>query len=140
MKKVQIINSEKISQADQLKYEVKNIQKNNPYIDTNNIDRSQEIEDMFQPTLEDIKNDPEFYAELVNDLMFHIAHGTGTTQIMQMAINNFENNKKVICCDDRYNTYTHAQQSYADRSDYARELYESGRIDHIQMAEMRMGA
>ena len=114
--------------------------KNNPYIDINNIDRSQEIEEAFMPTLEDIKNDPEFYAELVNDLMFHISHGTGTTQIMQMAINNFENNKKVICCDDRYNTYTHAQQSYADRSDYARELYESGRIDRIQMAEMRVGA
>ena len=48
---------------------------------------------------------------------------------------------------DRYNDsydydngYTHAQQSYADRSDYARELYERGRIDRIQMAEMRMGA
>lgn len=42
--------------------------------------------------------------------------------------------------DDYDNGYTHAQQSYADRSDYARELYESGRIDHIQMAEMRIGA
>jgi hypothetical protein len=113
---------------------------NNPYIDITGVDRSEQIEDAFASTLEDIKNDPEFYAELVNDLMFHIARGTGTTQIMQMAINNFENNKKVIYCDDHRNTYTHAQQSYADRSDYARELYESGRIDHIQMAEMRMGA
>jgi len=41
---------------------------------------------------------------------------------------------------DHDNGYTHSQQSYADRSDYARELYESGRIDRIQMAEMRMGA
>jgi hypothetical protein len=41
---------------------------------------------------------------------------------------------------DHDNGYTHSQQSYADRSDYARELYESGRIDRTQMAEMRMGA
>ena len=61
---------------------------NNPYIDTNNIDRSQEIEDMFQPTLEDIKNDPEFYAELVNDLMFHWMHGTQETGLMIMAKKN----------------------------------------------------
>lgn len=41
---------------------------------------------------------------------------------------------------DYDNGYTHSQQCYADRSDYARQLYESGRIDHIQMAEMRVGA
>ena len=63
---------------------------NNPYIDRNNIDRSQEIEDMFSPTLEDIKNDPEFYAELVNDLVFHVMYGTGTTQIMKMAIHSYK--------------------------------------------------
>ena len=66
------------------------MQKNNPYIDRNNIDRSQEIEDMFSPTLEDIKNDPEFYAELVNDLVFHVMYGTGTTQIMKMAIDSYK--------------------------------------------------
>ena len=120
------------------------MQKNNPYIDTNNIDRSQEIEDMFQPTLEDIKNDPEFYAELVNDLMYHVKYGIGTTQIMKMAMailatpqsreSNYDDDR------DYDNSYNHSQQSYADRSDYARELYESGRIDHIQMAEMRIGA
>jgi len=66
------------------------MQKNNPYIDTNNIDRSQEIEDMFQPTLEDIKNDPEFYAELVNDLMYHVKYGTGVTQIMQIGLASME--------------------------------------------------
>ena len=43
----------------------------NYYIDINFKDRSQEIENVFQPTLEDIKNDPEFYAELVNDLIYH---------------------------------------------------------------------
>lgn len=66
------------------------MQKNNPYIDRNNIDRSQEIEDMFQPTLEDIKNDPEFYAELVNDLMYHVKYGTGITQIMQIGLASIE--------------------------------------------------
>ena len=66
------------------------MQKNNPYIDTNNIDRSQEIEDMFQPTLEDIKNDPEFYAELVNDLMYHVKYDTGITQIMKMAMDTLD--------------------------------------------------
>ena len=63
---------------------------NNPYIDSNNIDRSQEIEAMFQPTLEDIKNDPEFYAELVNDLMYHVKYGIGITQIMKMAMDTLE--------------------------------------------------
>ena len=43
----------------------------NYYIDIDGNDRSQEIENAFAPTLEDIKNDPEFYAELVNDLMYH---------------------------------------------------------------------
>lgn len=66
------------------------MQKNNPYIDSNNIDRSQEIEFMFSPTLEDIKNDPEFYAELVNDLMYHVKYGTGTTQIMKMAMGTLD--------------------------------------------------
>jgi hypothetical protein len=66
------------------------MQKNNPYIDTNNIDRSQEIEDMFQPTLEDIKSDSEFYAELVNDLIYHVKYGTGVTQIMQIGLASME--------------------------------------------------
>jgi len=66
------------------------MQKNNPYIDTNNIDRSQEIEDMFQPTLEDIKNDPEFYAELVNDLMYHVKYGTSITKIMKIGLASME--------------------------------------------------
>jgi hypothetical protein len=43
---------------------------------------------MFTPTLEDIKNDPEFYAELVNDLMFHWMHGTRETELMIMAKKN----------------------------------------------------
>jgi len=116
----------------------------NYYIDINGINRSQEIANAFQPTLEDIKNDPEFYAELVNDLMYHVKYGTGTTQIMKMAMATLDTlqSRESNYDDDRDydNGYTHSQQSYADRSDYARELYESGRIDHIQMAEMRMGA
>ena len=39
-----------------------------------------------------------------------------------------------------YNERPYSEQCYADRSDYARELYESGRIDRTQMDEMRMGA
>ncbi len=36
----------------------------------------------------DVKNDPEFYAELVNDLMYHWVYGTRETQLMIMAKNN----------------------------------------------------
>jgi hypothetical protein len=62
----------------------------NYYIDINLKDRSKEIEDAFSPTLEDIKNDPEFYAELVNDLMFHWMHGTRETPLMFMAKDNYQ--------------------------------------------------
>jgi len=61
----------------------------NYYIDTNGKDHSQEIENAFAPTLEDIKNDPEFYAELVNDLMFHWIHGTFETTLMNVAKKNY---------------------------------------------------
>jgi hypothetical protein len=60
----------------------------NVYIDIDGIDRSKQIEDSFVPTLEDIKNDPEFYAELVNDLMFHWVYGTRETPLMVMAKKN----------------------------------------------------
>ena len=63
---------------------------NNPYIDINYVDRTKEVEAAFIPTLEDIKNDPEFYAELVNDLMFHWMHGTRETPLMIMAKNNYK--------------------------------------------------
>jgi hypothetical protein len=59
-----------------------------PYIDLNYKDRTSEVEAAFAPTLEDIKNDPEFYAELVNDLMFHWMHGTQETGLMIMAKKN----------------------------------------------------
>ena len=55
---------------------------NNPYIDITGVDRSKQIEDAFASTLEDIKNDPEFYAELVNDLLFHWVYGTRETPLM----------------------------------------------------------
>ena len=58
---------------------------NNPYIDANNIDRAKQIECAFAPTLEDIQNDPTFYAELVNDLMFHWVYGTQETKLMLSA-------------------------------------------------------
>ncbi len=54
---------------------------NNPYIDANNIDRAKQIERAFAPTLEDIYDDPHFYAELVNDLMFHWVYGTQETKL-----------------------------------------------------------
>lgn len=56
----------------------------NPYIDINNIDRTQQIEDAYHPTLEDIKADPHFYAELVNDLLYHWMYGTKETALMIM--------------------------------------------------------
>jgi hypothetical protein len=59
-----------------------------PYLDMDYVDRTKQIEDSFEPTLEDVKNDPEFYAELVNDLMYHWVYGTRETQLMIMAKNN----------------------------------------------------
>jgi hypothetical protein len=60
----------------------------NPYIDINYVDRTKEVEDAFVPTLEDIKNDPEFYAELVTDLMYHWVYGTRETPLMNLARQN----------------------------------------------------
>ena len=65
----------------------------NYYTDINGKDHSQEIENAFAPTLEDIKNDPEFYAELVNDLMFHWMHGTFETPLMHIAKENYNISK-----------------------------------------------
>jgi hypothetical protein len=62
--------------------------KTNPYIDLNYVDRTKEVEDKFVPTLEDIKNDPEFYAELVTDLMYHWVYGTRETSLMVLARQN----------------------------------------------------
>ena len=56
----------------------------NPYLDLNYVDRSNEIDQLFDKTLDDIQRDPEFYAELVNDLMFHWVYGTRETKIMNM--------------------------------------------------------
>ena len=72
--------------------------RNNPYLDMNYIDRRQQVEDAFEPTLEDIKNDPEFYAELVNDLMYHWVYGTRETPLMNIAKGNLKigNEGKVI--------------------------------------------
>ncbi len=62
----------------------------NYYIDIDGIDRSKEIENDFAPTLQDVKEDPEFYAELVNDLMFHWMYGTKETPLMIMAKRNYK--------------------------------------------------
>jgi hypothetical protein len=46
--------------------------------------------------------------------------------------------------DDMYNEdyieYSYNEQCYIDRLNYAQELYESGKIDETQRAEMRLGA
>jgi hypothetical protein len=60
----------------------------NPYIDARGTDRTQQIDKAFVPTLQDIKADPEFYAELVNDLMFHWVYGTRETSLMILAKKN----------------------------------------------------
>ena len=66
----------------------------NPYLDINYVDRSREVYDAFEPTLNDIEKDPEFYAELVNDLLFHWMYGTRETKLMNMVKENMLNNKK----------------------------------------------
>ena len=66
--------------------------KNNPYLDLNYVDRSVEVEERYQPTLSDIKNDPQYYAELVNDLMFHYVYGTKETPLMVHAKHSLTNN------------------------------------------------
>jgi hypothetical protein len=38
------------------------------------------------------------------------------------------------------NGYSATQQMWADRMDYAQEMYEKGLIDETQRAEIRMGA
>jgi len=42
--------------------------------------------------------------------------------------------------NDSDNGYSYSEQRSNDVLDYTRELYESGRIDYIQMQEMRIGA
>lgn len=54
----------------------------NPYLDINYKDRSEEIENMFGPTLEEIKADPEKYARLINELMFHWMFGICESKLM----------------------------------------------------------
>jgi hypothetical protein len=57
----------------------------NPYLDINYVDRSNEIDHLFEKTVDDIQRDPALYAELVNDLMFHWVYGTRETRVMNMA-------------------------------------------------------
>ena len=54
----------------------------NPYIDIKYVDRTYEIEEAFEPTLEDVQNNPQFYTRLVIDLMSHWIHGTRETATM----------------------------------------------------------
>ena len=58
--------------------------KHNPYLDINWIDRTEEVQALYDKTVADIKVDPGLYAELVNDLLFHWIHGTKETPLMNM--------------------------------------------------------
>lgn len=80
----------------------------NPYIDINGVDRTNEIEELFLPTVEDIHSDPQFYAELVNDLMFHWVYGTRETQMMVIAKKNLVN-KRTDELDEEMNADLEAQ-------------------------------
>ena len=62
--------------------------KTNPYIDINGINREEEINELFEQTKQDVMNDPDFYAELVNDLLYHWMYGTRETHLMVMVKNN----------------------------------------------------
>ena len=42
--------------------------------------------------------------------------------------------------NDSDNGYSYSEQRSSDVLDYTRALYESGRIDYMQMQEMRVGA
>jgi len=81
-----IINGHEANPND---WDIVEIQGINYYIDIDGKDRSQERENTFTPTLEDIQNDPRFYAELVNDLMFHWMYGTRETPLMVEAKRNY---------------------------------------------------
>lgn len=63
----------------------------NPYLDINFIDRTETVKNAFQPTLEEIKKDPEFYAKLINDLMAHWVFGIYETKLMNSAKKSFFN-------------------------------------------------
>jgi hypothetical protein len=56
----------------------------NPYLDMNWQDRTDEIASRFAKTVDDMRRDPELYAELVNDLLYHWIHGTRETPTMNM--------------------------------------------------------
>jgi hypothetical protein len=53
---------------------------------------------------------------------------------------DIEDNQYDDMYDDDYIERSYNEQCYIDRLNYAQELYETGRIDEIQRAELRMGA
>ena len=66
----------------------------NLYLDINCVDRTEEIKKLFDETLEDMRNDPCIYAEVVNDLLFHWIYGTGETPLMQLFKDNIVKSKE----------------------------------------------
>ena len=69
------------------------MKKYNYYLDINFKDRTSEVEALYEPTLKDIKADPEMYAELVNDLLFHWIYGTRETPLMVMVKKQMKEDK-----------------------------------------------
>lgn len=60
----------------------KDMNQNNPYIDINFKDRSAEAVTLMTSIEEDIKNDPQFYAEILTDMYLHWKYGTRETPMM----------------------------------------------------------
>ena len=72
-----------VDSGDQLDSFIK-INHNNPYLDMNYQDRTDQIQSLFDKTVDDMKRDPELYAEVFNDLLFHWIYGTRETVLMNM--------------------------------------------------------
>jgi hypothetical protein len=60
-----------------------------PYFDTNNVDRHDEIVDLFPIVWADLKKNTNIYAGLVIDLLFHWVHGTKETGLMKLYKDKF---------------------------------------------------
>ena len=57
-------------------------QKQNPYIDLNFEDRSAEAVALMSSIERDIQNDPQYYAEVITDMLLHWKYGTRETEMM----------------------------------------------------------
>ena len=67
--------------------------KQNPYLDSNFNDLTNQVETLTETVLADIKNDPQYYAELITDLYFKWKHNTFETPLMVMFAESVKNKK-----------------------------------------------